>query len=101
MIIDMIALTNKFGANAVITQLVKITTSIHHQNSDRRLRPLNSKMRLEASFTASIKPRLGNSFILSLDNNGGPTVLVFNLAILDATEGIKQLLGDRTWLVAE
>ena len=30
-----------------------------------------------------------------------PSVLVLNLAVLNATQGVVELLGNRTWLVAE
>ena len=35
------------------------------------------------------------------NDHGRPAVLVLDLAILDAAQGIEELLRHRTWLVAE
>ena len=87
--------------NEVSTQLAIITISIHHQNSERRLRPLKSIIRLEASLTASKKPSEGNAFIFLVDYNCCPTMLVLNFTILDTAEGIEKLLRLWTWLLSK
>ena len=91
-IVAIMLLISKSLTNEVNVQLATNTISIHHQNSERRLRPLKSRMRLEASLTASTKPSCGNALISLLDYDGCPTVLVFNLTILDTTKGVEEFL---------
>ena len=62
--VEIMLLTSRSLMNKLNNQLTTSTISIHHQNSERRLRPLKSRMRLEASLTASAKPSCGNALIL-------------------------------------
>ena len=55
--------TNRLDMNMLMMFPTTRMTSIHHQNSERRLLPLKSKIRLEANFIASTKPSDGNALI--------------------------------------
>ena len=90
------ALTSKLLMNSEMQKPTSIITNIHHQNSERRLRPLKSRIRTEANFMASVMLSEGISLMVTipslLDDYCCPTMLVFDLAVLDAAQRIEQAL---------